>query len=581
MSTVTPSSVDDLDATAARFEEDVARNATFVNGQEWEDFITADGRAVPSLSKVVANVEDMIAPDVATIMQGATTATQAATQAQASAASAAQDAQSTDASAELVESYAATVAADAASAKDSADRAEAAEDAAGSARDTAVAAQNSVQQNADRASTAATNASASESAAAGSAQHAGDYATQTGLDVQAASTHAGNAAASAVAASGAEGRAATSATAAAQSASASAASADLSAQHASAINPANFIQTTGGIVTGTLRMDGQHELHLGWSGGQARLRGDTGMPGCGFVNSSGANWNMQIIDDGRIIFRNTLSVQGGGAIFQGNTNPAIGSGTVINWNESGGAGETVLVNNNAGAAGGFTFRSVNAANTVQAMVVRFDSGGSVICNGVSATASVFAGGAQYSTDGNVYGSVWGGWLSNWLGGQFSGRDGSINNAQNTANDAWNRANNAQGTADNAVTEAVRRWTGNNFTIGWRGVLFFGVDGGEQATLVGVAVSDQTKKHSIRDIETGPDFRDSLALVNSLEFVSFDYIEKYCNGQHRDIGVIAQNCYASFKADDGVLYVDERTLLFDALHAIKELTARVQELEAKL
>jgi len=587
--------MDDLDTIAAQFQEDVARIEIFVNGQAYEDYTTEDGRQVPTLSKVVANVEDMIAPDVATIMAGATAATQAASAAQASAASAAQDAQSSGASAELVESYAVTVAADAAAAHDSAERAEASKDAAGTARDTAVAAQANVQQNADTASTAASNAQASAADAAASAQTSSSNAAQTGLDVQAASQHAGNAAASAVAASGAEGRASASATAAAQSASASAASADLSAQHASAINPANFIQTIGGSMTGALWMNNSAAINLNSPSGHATLRADAGMPGCGFVNNGGTAWNIQIVDDGRIVLRNTLTIGAGGAVIQGQAGAAIGSGTIINWNESAGLGETVFINNNAGAPGGFTFRSVNANNTVQTMSVTFNSAGIINCGGVTATGNVSSGGlvmaagnvhagsgsSTLGPDGNVWGSVWGGWLSSWVINQVASRDGSINNAQNTANDAWNRANNAQSTADDALTGAVRRWTGNSFQLGWRGVLFFGVDGGEQATLIGVAVSDQTQKHSIRDIETGSDFRDSLALVNSLKFVSFDYTEQYCNGQHRDIGVIAQDCYASFKADDDVLYVDERTLLFDALHAIKELTARVRELEAKL
>ncbi|HFZ7942952.1 TPA: hypothetical protein ACIO7S_005027, partial [Salmonella enterica subsp. enterica serovar Birkenhead] len=30
------------------------------------------------------------------------------------------------------------------------------------------------------------------------------------------------------------------------------------------------------------------------------------------------------------------------------------------------------------------------------------------------------------TDGNIYGSLWGGWLNNWLNGQFAARDNNIN-----------------------------------------------------------------------------------------------------------------------------------------------------------
>ncbi|ECW0050673.1 hypothetical protein F3P81_14140 [Salmonella enterica subsp. enterica] len=41
-------------------------------------------------------------------------------------------------------------------------------------------------------------------------------------------------------------------------------------------------------------------------------------------------------------------------------------------------------------------------------------------------SNVNAGSAFFATDGNIYGTLWGGWLNNWLNGQFAARDNNIN-----------------------------------------------------------------------------------------------------------------------------------------------------------
>lgn len=56
----------------------------------------------------------------------------------------------------------------------------------------------------------------------------------------------------------------------------------------------------------------------------------------------------------------------------------------------------------------------------------------------------FAGGAGWiATDGNIYGTIWGGYLSNWINGQLGNVNNSINSVRGTATDAWNKANDAQ------------------------------------------------------------------------------------------------------------------------------------------
>lgn len=58
-------------------------------------------------------------------------------------------------------------------------------------------------------------------------------------------------------------------------------------------------------------------------------------------------------------------------------------------------------------------------------------------------SSVYAGGAFMPPDGNVYGSMWGGYLNNWINGQLGNVNNAINGVRGTANDAWNKAQDAQ------------------------------------------------------------------------------------------------------------------------------------------
>ncbi|EID8626456.1 hypothetical protein LCI55_001808 [Salmonella enterica] len=58
-------------------------------------------------------------------------------------------------------------------------------------------------------------------------------------------------------------------------------------------------------------------------------------------------------------------------------------------------------------------------------------------------SSIHAGGNTITTDGNIYGSLWGGWLNDWLNNQFAARDNNINaraprNAASLATNGWFR-----------------------------------------------------------------------------------------------------------------------------------------------
>ncbi|MGF2652843.1 phage tail protein [Serratia marcescens] len=62
-----------------------------------------------------------------------------------------------------------------------------------------------------------------------------------------------------------------------------------------------------------------------------------------------------------------------------------------------------------------------------------------------APGAFVAGSAVYQTDGNINGTIWGGYLSNWLNNQFTARDNNINNRVDWA--TYNRDVGARATID--------------------------------------------------------------------------------------------------------------------------------------
>ncbi|EHM8523633.1 hypothetical protein KG734_004608 [Salmonella enterica] len=75
-----------------------------------------------------------------------------------------------------------------------------------------------------------------------------------------------------------------------------------------------------------------------------------------------------------------------------------------------------------------------------------NSDGSVAFSAIGdiyAGGSLHAGGNTIATDGNIYGSLWGGWLNDWLNNQFAARDNNINaraprNTTSLATNGWFR-----------------------------------------------------------------------------------------------------------------------------------------------
>ncbi|EAV4234142.1 hypothetical protein C8351_05650 [Salmonella enterica] len=60
------------------------------------------------------------------------------------------------------------------------------------------------------------------------------------------------------------------------------------------------------------------------------------------------------------------------------------------------------------------------------LYVNADSGQVFLGPNTKVNGNLYLGDALVHTDGNIYGTLWGGYLNNWLNNQFSARDNNIN-----------------------------------------------------------------------------------------------------------------------------------------------------------
>ncbi|EEF6259427.1 hypothetical protein FVU43_20800 [Salmonella enterica] len=77
------------------------------------------------------------------------------------------------------------------------------------------------------------------------------------------------------------------------------------------------------------------------------------------------------------------------------------------------------------------------------LYVNADSGRVYLGPDTRINGTLYVGDAMVFTDGNIYGTCWGGWLSTWLNTQFTARDNNINTrstwdwvSQNFVNDIF-------------------------------------------------------------------------------------------------------------------------------------------------
>jgi len=160
----------------------------------------------------------------------------------------------------------------------------------------------------------------------------------------------------------------------------------------------------------------------------------------------------------------------------------------------------------------------------------------------------------------------------------------------------NFASNAEALAGTSTTtsisparlrHAVENWTGNTAFVKKAGDTMTGslvVQGTIQATgdITAFSTSDRTLKNNIEKLDS------ALAKLNKINGVSFDWneeAEKYGKFGH-DVGVIAQEVEEVLpevvaSREDGTKAVRYEKLTPLLIEAIKDLSKKVEELEAKL
>ncbi|MGK0705596.1 hypothetical protein ACSFCW_19260 [Yokenella regensburgei] len=125
---------------------------------------------------------------------------------------------------------------------------------------------------------------------------------------------------------------------------------------------------------------------------------------------------------------------------------AVTTGTIIGLQND--SRQHFSMMNADGSARAYIYKDKDGQGIV---VLNPESGGEFIFgkNGqFTAPGDIAAGTTLYKDNGNIYGSIWGGWLSQWLDAKFA-------SANNLAQDAWNKANDAQSNLNNTVRDSRR------------------------------------------------------------------------------------------------------------------------------
>jgi hypothetical protein len=150
--------------------------------------------------------------------------------------------------------------------------------------------------------------------------------------------------------------------------------------------------------------------------------------GIGVVNAAGNAWTLTVDDAGNVTARLNLIGNFVRALYgvrvEGNGIPIAGiQGGYQVWNEGNSAGlsgHTTFINNQGGGNGGFMWRNINTPNTVQTGMCWMEGNGNFHSSASLIGSNVWAGAAQFASDGNINGSTWGGWLSNYLARYIQG-----------------------------------------------------------------------------------------------------------------------------------------------------------------
>ena len=184
---------------------------------------------------------------------------------------------------------------------------------------------------------------------------------------------------------------------------------------------ATKVNRSGDTMTGTLIMRNGNTFYQNPAGanyGYIGAFGNAGQPGSGigFVDSSLTMWNLQIVNNGDLNVRGTGTVNGAWTILGGR----------LNLRQAGGAqfGEMAIYSNDAtvmfmrgrGAGGGMEWVNNNYNNICGTM----DNNGTLTLANDLVTGN--GNGRVSGTNGDLYGTVWGGWLATFLANNKADRN---------------------------------------------------------------------------------------------------------------------------------------------------------------
>lgn len=251
-------------------------------------------------------------------------------------------------------------------------------------------------------------------------------------------------------------------------------------------------------------------------------------------------------------------------------------GLHIGWNE-GGIGESNFITNRGAGSGGFVFRTVNAENSVETGKVVITGGGALHANHLQVNSGARIEGNNNIIGQNLYAGMGNASLGpdgNLSGGVWSGVGGSL---WSCLNDRYQFAKPPAG---------VRLYTG-------RGADY--IEGNVDGTSVGFRwfQSDRRLKEDIKVVRSADDM---LNIIRSYIPVSYKYKDSaYKDNRGRDITITGKRSRAGFITQDliriwpeavdimsdGMQSPDPNQIIGGLMLLVKNLDARVQELESKL
>ncbi|AKA61607.1 tail fibers protein [Enterobacter phage E-3] len=251
-------------------------------------------------------------------------------------------------------------------------------------------------------------------------------------------------------------------------------------------------------------------------------------------------------------------------------------GLHIGWNE-GGIGESNFITNRGAGSGGFVFRTVNNENSVETGKVVITGGGALLANHLQVNS-----GARIEGNNNIVGQN----LYAGMGNAILNPDGNLSGGlwNNVGGHLWGMLNDNYRFAKPPA--GVRLYTGRGGDY---------IEGNVDGTSVGFRwfQSDRRLKEDIKVVRSADDM---LNIIRSYIPVSYKYKDsEYVDNRGKTVTVTGKNSRAGFITQDliriwpeavdimsdGMQSPDPNQIIGGLMLLVKNLDARVQELEAKL